>query len=254
MLNLLRRGKLSAAIKQLDGHGLAEQTPALADLLQKEFRPRSGELPEGLLAEELKVTLTQIKTALFQACSAGSDSCDGFQLKTNHLFHVRGTKFFTLLARYTLRLLKPGLPQQVALIEKSAAIFGANKVSEATQMFLVENRQKKKIRGISSSGLLLKTALKVAAQSEQAQRTKRRLQDSNVSMGKKSGPELIALVAKAAVRTNSFILLVRDGEKAFPNLSRNRVHSLSDSPTNTSSLRPGADVLRNSSSLQLYAR
>ena len=44
-------------------------------------------------------------------------------------------------------------------------------------------------------------------------------------MGKKSGPELTALVAKAAIRTNSYILLVTDGEKAFRNLSRRRVHS-----------------------------
>jgi hypothetical protein len=63
----------------------------------------------------------------------------------------------------------------------------------------------------------------VAIASKQAGKVKKKLQDENVSLGKRHGVELIAKAAIGAVRANRFLLLVRDGEKAFPNIKRSQL-------------------------------
>ena len=73
-LALLKRNKLGPAMKQLEGLGLALQDEKLARQLQEDFSPLKEPLPEGLVSEELQVTLQDVKKTLFQACSAGSDS------------------------------------------------------------------------------------------------------------------------------------------------------------------------------------
>ena len=118
-LALLKRNKLGPAMKQLEGLGLALQDEKLARQLQEDFSPLKEPLPEGLVSEELQVTLQDVKKTLFQACSAGSDSSDAFLLMTKHLHHARSTKFFVLIARYIYRLISPNVPRQVALVEKS---------------------------------------------------------------------------------------------------------------------------------------
>ena len=112
------------------------------------------------------------------------------------------------------------MPRQVALVEKSGSIFAANKVSEVTQAFLRENDQKLSIRSISIPGLLLRTGFSAVFASKQAGKVKKKLQDENVSLGKRHGVELIAKAAIGAVRANRFLVLIRDGDKAFPNITR----------------------------------
>ena len=209
---------MGAAIKQLEGLGLAPQDEKLARQLQKNLSPLKEPLPEGLISETLQVTLQDVKKALFQACSAGSDSSDVFLFKTDHLHHVRGTKFFSLLAQYIHRLISPDVPRQVAVVEKSGSIFASNKVSEAAQSFLRDNDQDYKIRAITVPGLPLRIGLSVVVDSKQADKVKKSLQDENVSLGKRHGAEMIAKAAQGAVRSNSFLILVRDGENAFLNI------------------------------------
>ena len=109
-------------------------------------------------------------------------------------------------------------------MEKSGSIFAANKVSEATQAFLRNNDQNLSIRSISIPCLPLKIGFTVVFASNQAGKVKKKLQDENVSLGMRHGVELIAKAAIGAVRSNSFLLLVRDGEKAFPNIKRSHLH------------------------------